>query len=97
MPLDAPTDIIKVAPDSSVKRVAGAIDYALKNSDGEATVQAIGAGAVNQAVKAIAIARGTVATRGKDLWARHGFESVRSTRNGGSDELSVIVFHLRIF
>lgn len=39
-------------------------------------MRAIGAGAVNQAVKACAIARGYVAVRGIDLLVRPGFGTV---------------------
>ena len=50
-------DIIKVAAKSRSTSVAGAIAGVIRES-GRAEVQAIGAGAVNQAVKAVAIARG---------------------------------------
>ncbi len=47
---------IKVSSRSVPKSVAGAIAAAIRES-GSANVQAVGAGAVNQAVKAIAITR----------------------------------------
>ena len=43
---------------------------------GSAEIQAIGAGALNQAVKAIAIARGFVATSGMDLVCIPAFTDV---------------------
>ena len=46
--------------------VAGALAGVLREK-GSAEIQAIGAGALNQAVKAIAIARGFVAPSGMDL------------------------------
>lgn len=49
--------IIKVSARSRTASVAGAIAGVIRET-GRAEVQAIGAGAVNQAVKAIAIARG---------------------------------------
>ncbi|MEA3345804.1 MAG: stage V sporulation protein S [Chloroflexota bacterium] len=49
-------DIIKVATTSRPPSVAGAIAGVVRER-GRADVQAIGAGAVNQAVKAVAIAR----------------------------------------
>jgi len=49
-------DIIKVSATSLTTAVAGAIAGVIRDH-GEAAVQAIGASAVNQAVKAIAIAR----------------------------------------
>ena len=50
-------DVIRVAATSRSTAVAGAIAGVMRDK-GEADVQAIGAGAVNQAVKAIIIARG---------------------------------------
>lgn len=50
-------DIIKVSATSLTTAVAGAIAGVIRESR-QAYVQAIGASAVNQAVKAIAIARG---------------------------------------
>ena len=53
----APIDVIKVSAQSRTSSVAGAVAGVVREH-GRATVQAIGAGAVNQAVKAMAIARG---------------------------------------
>ncbi len=50
-------DIIKVAASSRSTAVAGAIAGVMREQ-GHVDVQAIGAGAVNQAVKAVCIARG---------------------------------------
>ncbi len=50
-------DLVKVAANSRSTSVAGAIAGIIRER-GRVDVQAIGAGAVNQAVKAIAIARG---------------------------------------
>ncbi len=50
-------DIIKVSARSRSTAVAGAIAGVVREH-GRAEVQAIGAGAVNQAIKAVAIARG---------------------------------------
>jgi stage V sporulation protein S len=59
-------EVLKVSSKSKPKSVAGALAGVLGEND-KAELQAIGAGALNQAVKAIAIARGYVAPRGKDL------------------------------
>lgn len=50
-------NVIKVSARSRTASVAGAIAGVIRES-GRAEVQAIGAGAVNQAIKAIAIATG---------------------------------------
>jgi len=59
-------DVLKVSAKSSPNSVAGALAGVLRES-GSAEMQAIGAGAINQAVKAVAIARGFVAPSGLDL------------------------------
>jgi stage V sporulation protein S len=59
-------EILKVSGKSNPNSVAGALAGVIRES-GTAEMQAIGAGAINQAVKAIAIARGFVAPTGIDL------------------------------
>jgi stage V sporulation protein S len=59
-------DIIRVSTESRSTSVAGAIAGMVRES-GRAEVQAIGAGAVNQAAKAIAIARSYLARDGFDV------------------------------
>jgi stage V sporulation protein S len=58
--------ILKVSSKSSPNSVAGAIAGVIREK-GSAEIQAIGAGAINQSVKAIAIARGFVSPSGIDL------------------------------
>jgi len=59
-------EVLKVAAHSSPNSVAGAIAGTIKEK-GEAELQAIGAGAINQTIKAIAISRGYVAPSGMNL------------------------------
>lgn len=59
-------EIIKVSSKSKPASVAGALANLFKNNN-VVEVQAIGAGALNQAIKAICIARGYVAPMGLDL------------------------------
>jgi len=59
-------NIIKVASSSRSTAVAGAIAGVMREQD-SVDVQAIGAGAVNQAVKAVAIARGYLELDGIDI------------------------------
>ncbi len=59
-------DVLKVSSKSQPNSVAGALAGVLREN-GSAEIQAVGAGALNQAVKAIAIARGFVAPSGIDL------------------------------
>lgn len=59
-------EVLKVSSKSNPNSVAGALAGVLRER-GFAEVQAIGAAALNQAVKAVAIARGFVAPGGMDL------------------------------
>ncbi len=59
-------EVLKVAAKSNPNSVAGALAGILRERD-EVEVQAIGAGALNQAIKAVAIARGFVAPSGINL------------------------------
>lgn len=68
-------DILKVSSKSNPNSVAGAIAGQIKES-GKVEIQAIGAGALNQAIKAIAIARGFVAPSGHNLVCIPAFAEV---------------------
>jgi len=68
-------DIIKVAATSRSTAVAGAIAGVIREQ-GRVDVQAIGAGAVNQAVKAIIIARGYLELDGIDIVCVPSFAEV---------------------
>lgn len=68
-------EILKVSARSIPSSVAGAVASILRESN-RVEMQAIGAGAVNQATKAIAIARGFVAPNGIDLVAVPTFAEV---------------------
>ncbi|MDF2520072.1 MAG: Stage sporulation protein spoVS [Clostridia bacterium] len=59
-------EILKVSAKSNPNSVAGALAGVVREKGG-AEIQTIGAGALNQAIKAIAIARGFVAPSGIDL------------------------------
>lgn len=59
-------EIIKVSSKSNPNKVAGAI-ASIYRENHQLEIQTIGAGALNQAIKAIAIARGFVAPSGEDL------------------------------
>ena len=69
-------DIIKVSAQSRSTSVAGAIAGVVRES-GRAEVQAIGAGAVNQAVKAVAIARVYLKQDGIEIMCLPEFTEVR--------------------
>lgn len=69
-------DIIKVAKESNPNSVAGAIVGMVKKH-GTVVMQAIGARAVNQAMKSIIIARGYVATTGINLICIPAFVNIK--------------------
>ena len=68
-------EMIKVAASSRSTAVAGAIAGVIRER-GQVDVQAIGAGAVNQATKAIAIARGYLELDGIDVVCVPSFAEV---------------------
>ncbi len=59
-------EVLKVSSKSNPNSVAGALAGVIREH-GIAEIQAIGAGAINQSIKAIAIARGFVSPSGLDL------------------------------
>jgi stage V sporulation protein S len=69
-------EILKVSAKSNPNSVAGALAGVLRER-GAAEIQAIGAGALNQAVKAVAIARGFVAPSGVDLICIPAFTDIQ--------------------
>lgn len=68
-------EILKISAKSSPNGVAGAIAGLVKEN-GKVEMQAIGAGAINQAIKAVAIARGFVAPAGVELTCTPSFTEV---------------------
>ncbi len=80
-------NILRVSAGSNPQAVASAIAHAIYENR-QCKIRAVGAGAVNQAVKAIAIARGYTAPRGLDLSCIPGFASIESH----DGQISAIVF-----
>lgn len=87
LPNHADEPFLRVSASSNPQSVASAIAHAIYDKH-EVKLRAVGAGAVNQAVKAIAISRGYVAPRGLDIVCKPGFTTIES-RDG---EISAIVF-----
>ena len=78
-------ETLKVSKDSKPKSVAGAIAAIVRNGE-KAEIDAIGASAVNQAVKSIAVARGYVAPNGIELAA---FPSFSQLEVDGSEKTAI--------
>lgn len=68
-------EVLKVSSKSKPNSVAGALANACREKQ-TVEIQAVGAGSLNQAIKAIAIARGYVAPTGKDLICIPAFSDI---------------------
>jgi len=82
--------MLRVSAGSNPSASAGAIANGIRET-GEAVLQVIGPRAVNQAVKAVAIARGYVAASGLDLFFVPEFASVHI----GDEERTALQFTVR--
>lgn len=82
-------EILKISSNSKPKSVAGAIAAVLRSA-GSVEIQAIGAGAVNQAVKSIAIAKGYVEDDDIDLVCVPSFTKI----DVDDEEKTAIKFHV---
>ena len=68
-------EVLKVSTKSNPNSVAGALAGVIREL-GTAEIQAIGAGALNQSIKAIAIARGFLTPMGIDIVCVPAFSDV---------------------
>ena len=69
-------EILKVGTKSNPNKVAGALTNVFREK-GTVEIQAIGAGALNQAVKGVAIARGFLAPSGVNLVLIPAFSDIK--------------------
>lgn len=84
---------MKVSSKTNPKNAAGALKAMLETQT-SIDVVACGHGAVGQAVKAIAIARGLIATKGRDLVVRPGF-GTRELEEGRERTVILLVVSLQ--
>jgi stage V sporulation protein S len=82
---------LRVSASGNAQALASAIAHAIYEKR-QTKLRAVGAGATNQAIKAIAIARGFVAPRGMDLICVPGFTTVPS-RDG---DISAVVITVEV-
>ena len=68
-------EILKVGSKSNPSKVAGAIANIFREKK-TLEIQTVGAGSLNQAIKALAIARGFVAPMGDNLVAKPAFSDI---------------------
>lgn len=83
-----PSNLFFVKPSSNVQGIAGLITSSIRE-EGRITLRAIGAGAVNQAVKGAIQARQLLAGEGEDLVVRPGCTIV--TGNNGRNVTAVVL------
>ncbi len=69
-------ETLKVSSKSNPNSVAGALTNVFREK-GKVEIQAIGAGALNQAIKAIAISRGFLAPSGQNLVCIPSFQDIK--------------------
>lgn len=70
-------EVFKIKNSTEVGKLAGAIASAIRE-EREVELRAMGAGAVNQAIKAIAVANGFLAPTGVNIAASSSFQEIES-------------------
>lgn len=70
-------NVLRVSAGSNPQAVASAIAHSVYETR-TCKIRAVGAGAINQAIKACAIARGYTAPRGLDIAFIPGFTTIKS-------------------
>jgi stage V sporulation protein S len=83
--------LMRVSGSSPVQAVANSIVKCIFESSHFPVIRAIGAGAVAQTCKAIAVARGIVAPKGMDLACVIGFDTIRGDQG---EDISAQIFYL---
>ena len=91
LPDDPVETMMRVSATSPPQAIAQSIYHCIFDQSQLPVVRAIGAGAVCQACKGIAIARSLVATRGRDLATTIGFDTIKG--ESGHD-ISAQTFYL---
>lgn len=69
-------EVLKVSSKSNPNSVAGALAGIIREQ-GAVEIQTVGAGALNQAIKAVAIARGFIAPSGMELTCIPAFADIK--------------------
>lgn len=82
-------EILKVSSNTKVNSLAGAIAGTIRE-EGVAEMSAIGAGAVNQAIKAIATAKGFLSPSGIEIVCSPAFDVTR-TNDAARTRITIVV------
>ena len=84
--------VIKVSSKSPVPQLSGSIVVSIEEGS-DVEVRAVGASAVNQMYKAIASARGILATKGRDLYIKPGFDEIKEEDKDRTVMVAYLVIH----
>lgn len=84
--------VIKVSSKSPVPQLSGSIVVSIEEGS-DVEVRAVGASAVNQMYKAIASARGILATKGRDLYIKPGFDEIKEDDKDRTVMVAYLVIH----
>jgi stage V sporulation protein SpoVS len=84
--------VLKVSGATDPGKLAKSIEMTAKEQGGEVTLRAMGPHSVNQAVKALIIARQNLVAQAADLLWTAGFD----VRQEGLDSITVIVLKARV-
>lgn len=88
--------VIKVSASTPVASLSGSILSVLKSGE-KVELRAMGAGAISQMYKATAKARTAMATLGRDLLIRPGFDTIVEEENGEKKEKTVLLAHIVLY
>ncbi|UWD54036.1 MAG: Stage V sporulation protein S [Bacteriophage sp.] len=89
--MEAKIKVIRVSSKSPVPQLSGSIVASVEEGC-DVEVRAVGASAVNQMYKAITSARGILATKGKDLFIKPGFDEISENGEDRTVMVARIVF-----
>lgn len=78
---------LRVSSKTNINSLAGAVAGTVRE-DGKVTLQCIGAGALNQGIKAIAVARGFLAPQGIEICVLPGFVDLEVN---GEERTSIVL------
>ena len=84
--------VIKVSSKSPVPQLSGSIVVSIEEGS-DVEVRAVGASAVNQMYKAIASARGILATKGRDHYIKPGFDEIKEDDKDRTVMVAYLVIH----
>ena len=89
-------EVVKVKSSSNVQKVAGCVAGCVEKGVRDIEIRAIGAGAVNQAVKSVAVARGFLSPKGIDIVVVPGFGTVTDDSYDDDKKRTMVVLKVKV-